>query len=244
MSFKGPSIAIENSAEYFVIRNCSFSNVAPYTLYGYHHSYYAAIFMDKAEFGLIENCTFINNRIGVTILYAEYINITNCRFIGSHEDPVTGCGVGVYMGRGEWLNIVDNYFKDYYVSVHIASSKNNILDGNHFENLLRNYTGDGVYFDDVNSSIIANNDFLGCDAKSQFSDVTIAGLSIAGMGDQSITLNPNCHDIRVSGNRFYDLDGNLITDSSSIPAFDIPIILGTIVSIAILGIMRRKKKIN
>ncbi len=243
---QGASIAIENSVEHFIIRNCFFSNVI-FDLYTAPRflSYYAGVYVGKAEHGLIENCTFNNNFIGISIENAEHVNITNCRVIGSHDDNETGFGFSVYIHEGEKVNIMYNYLINYYSGLIIRDSEYCIVDHNHIENLLVGVPdANGVYFDGVNNSVITNNDFFGCVSITQLSNITTSGLSIAGLGDNPITIGPNCHNVRVSGNRFYDMNGNLIEGSTSIPAFDIPIILGTIVSIAIIGIMRKKKKIS
>ena len=242
---QGPSIVIEDSAEHFIIRNCSFSNVEFYYLTAtFHHSYYAGIYLEKAESGLIENCTFTNVFTGVSIREAENVDITNCRMIGSHTDNLTGFGRSIRIDEAKEVNITYNYFINFYGGIKIRDSENCIVDHNHIENLLWGVPdATGIYFDNVNSSAVTNNDFYGCGPVTQSSNVTISGLSIAGFGDNSIVVNPNCYNVRVSGNRFYDMDGNLIMDSS-IPSFDMPIILGTIASIAIIGIMRKKKKIG
>lgn len=243
---RGPSIAIEDSVEHFVIRNCSFYNVIfDGNTASRFLSYYAGVYIGKAEYGLIENCTFNNNFIGISIEDAELVDITNCRIIGSYNDSETGFGFSVYVDKGERVSIVNNSLINYYSGLIIRNSEFCTVENNYIENLLLGVPdANGVYFDSVNSSAITNNEFVGCVAISQLSDVTISGLSIAGFGDSSIIVNPNCHDIRVYGNRFYDMDGNLIADDSSIPAFDIPIILGIVVSIAIIGILWRKKKIS
>ncbi len=238
-------IAIENSVEHFIIRNCSFSNVE-FDLFTaiYVLPYYGGIYIEKAEFGLIENCTFSNIHIGVSIIDAENIYITNCRMLGSHTDNKTGFGLSVFIDKAENVSISYNYLVDFYHGIMIRNSENCIVDHNQIENLLWGVPdATGIYFFYVNSSAIISNDFYGCGPVTQDSNVTTSRLSIAGLGDNSILVDSNCYNIRVSGNRFYDMNGNLI-DGSAIPAFDIPIILGTIASIAIIGIMRRKKKIS
>lgn len=238
-------IAIKNSVEHFIIKNCSFSNIE-FDLFTaiFSLTYHAGIYIEKAEYGLIENCTFTNLYGGVSIYEAESINITKSRFVGSHNDNETGFGRSIRINKAENISIINNYVINFYGGIRIDESEDCIIDHNYIENLLWGEPANGVYLDSVNNSAITNNDFVGCVATSQFSDVTISGLSTAGLETNTIIINPSCHNIRVYGNRFYDMDGNLIDGSTSIPAFDIPIILGTIVSIAIIGIMRRKKKIS
>ena len=237
-------IAIKNSVEHFIIRSCSFSNIEHnmYTVSIHHFSYFAGIFMEKAEYGLIENCTFTNIYIGVSMRSAENVVITNCRMIGSPTDNKTGFGGSILIEKAENVNITNNYFINFYHGLQIRDSENCIVDHNHIENLLAGVAdADGIYFAEVNNSAITNNDFYGCIAITQQSDVIISGLSIAGLGNNSINIDSSCHNIRVFGNRFYDMNGNLLGGSTSILAYDKPIILGTIVSITIIGIMRKKK---
>lgn len=243
---RGAGITIMNSAEHFVIKNSSFSDVV--ALYG--HYIFAGIYIEKAEFGLIENCTFVNNYFGIAIYEAENMTIINNTFIGSHDDPLTGMGPAVYIDEGKEVNISYNYIKDYYNGVFIANSENNYVDHNHIENLIFGYTSDaGIYFDNVNNSAITNNDLYGCNATTQNSNLAIAGigsnLAIAGIGSNPIFVNPNCFNILVRGNRFFDINGNLIlSETTNIPGFPLPIVIGIVIVIAVIGISRMKRRMK
>ena len=239
----GAGLTILNSAEYFVIRNSSFSDVAQ--LYG--HYIFAGICIDKAEFGLIENCTITNNYYGISIVNVEHVTIINNTFIGSHDDPLTGMGPAVYIDRAEDVNVTYNYIKDYYMGVMLRRSEYSVIDHNHIENLLFGYTSNaGVYFYHTNDSAITYNDFYGCESsETQVS----SALSMAGVTD-SIYVDPNCINIYVHGNRFFELSedpsedpsDDLIVSNPSIPSYHLSLIIGIVITIVIIKMSRIKRR--
>lgn len=199
---RGACIQIIDSSEYFVIRNNNLSGVI--ALYG--HDIFAGIYIEKSEFGIIENNTLYHNYHGIVVLEAEEIIIRDNDIIGSHTENFTGMGCAVLIDEAKQVNITDNRIINHYNGVVIYDAEDCFVDYNHIENLLFGHTSDtGVYFDNVTGGSITYNDFYGCNATTQGS----TGLSTAGFGSNPIMLQ-NCIDILVFGNIFHGIDNNTV----------------------------------
>ncbi|MFW9971344.1 MAG: NosD domain-containing protein [Candidatus Odinarchaeota archaeon] len=222
---RGACIYIIDSAEYFIIRNCNLSN----SIKLYSSDKFAGIYIEKAEFGIIENNTFYKDYIGVSIYEAENVIIRYNEFIGSHNINETGYGRGVLVNEGKEMTITNNTFINYYEGVVIFDSEDCYVDYNYIENYLFEYVAEaGVSFINVNGGSITYNDFYGVISKTQNS----TGLSTAGIGSNPILLE-NCFNIAVYGNRFYDMNGNLIGSTDN-PFFNI-IIFVVLIGIGAIG---------
>jgi len=199
-------VSIE-TAEHFIIRNCTISNYAA----PYGHHIYAGIYIEKGEYGLIENCTIINCSRGISMYEAkDSLKITNNKFIGSHNDSKTG-GNAIVIQEAKGVNISYNDIFNYYSGIIVKDAEEIYIENNRIETNF-GYTSDtGVYFVGVNNSEITNNDFYGCEATTQDSD----GISISGDGDSNPIILENCYNIKIYGNRFFDSDGNQIGVSTS-----------------------------
>ncbi len=206
-NFSGPCLSIIDSAEFFIIRNSSFS-------YGAHKRFTgrisnAGIYMEKAENGVIDNCTFFHNKFGISILEAEKLNITNCRFFGSHNITYTGWGTAVVIQEGKEILISRCYTLNYYSGFVVRDSEEVYIDLNHIENNLFGHTDDtGVYFRYVNDSAITSNDFYGCESSTQES----FGLSTSNFGASPITTE-NCRNITIFGNEFFNGNDDVDDDN-------------------------------
>jgi len=199
-NFSGGCLSIIDSTEFFIIRNCSFS-------YGAHKRFTgrdsnAGIYIEKAENGVIDNCTFVHNKNDISILEAEKLNITNCRFLGDHNTTYTGWGNAVTIQSGKEILISRCYTLNHYSGFVVRDSEEIYIDLNHIENNLFVNTDDtGVYFRYVNDSAITNNDFYGCESSSQ--ELSTSGLSTSGFGANPITTE-NCRNITIFGNEFFN----------------------------------------
>ena len=199
-NFTGGCLTILDSAEFFIIRNCSFS----YGAGKYQLNSYAGIYIEKAENGVIDNCTFRHNFHGIAILEAEKINISNCRIIGSHDDPETGWGKAIYIREAKEVRVSRSYTLNHYDGFCSWDSTEIYIDLNHIENNAFGHISDtGVYFNNVNDSAITNNDFFGCNSTTQAS----SGLSTSSFSDYPI-VTENCYNISVIGNKFYNGNDN------------------------------------
>ena len=224
------------TAEYFIIRNVM---VSEYSAYGHYR--YAGIYIEKGEFGLIENCIFINCSTGLSMFEAkDEIIITNNTFIGSHNDPITGMGKAIKIGEAKGVYINNNYIYNYYDGIVVRDAEEIIIDNNRIEALHVNGTiptisNTGVYFYGVHDSEITNNDFYGCTFDGHDYDVSTSGSS-----NLKTSFN-NCYNITTYGNRFYDFDGNLIIDNLDDPDNEsnnlMFIILTIVISFIVIGLV-------
>jgi len=222
---KTAHMSIEN-AEYFVIRNVIVSEYsAPYG-----HYTFAGLFIGNGTFGLIDNCTIINCTTGISLAngrnlpdITDTIKITNCSFIGSHNNPITGMGkaigiTGVSFGdvynysitTVKNVNISHNNIYNYYDGIVVRKAEEINIENNRIETSFGYISDTGIYFYGVNDSRIIDNDFYGCEfAGHEYDDPFepfFSGLKTS--------LIENCYNLTIYGNRFYDLDGNLIGDPS------------------------------
>lgn len=202
-------ISIEK-AEYFIIRNVTVSNYAK----PYGHHIFAGIYIGKGEYGLIDNCTIINCSHGISLAEAkDSLKITNCKFIGSHDDPITGMGCAVLIHEAKGVNISYNDIYNFYSGVVIYDAEECYVENNRIETSFVNISNTGVYFSSVNDSTIKNNDFYGCKSETQNS----TEISISSFDDPIIL--DDCINIIVYGNNFYS---NLIDDPNIPNDPDVP----------------------
>jgi hypothetical protein len=223
--------------EHFIIRNVTVSNYAKPV----GHYTFAGIFIGNGQFGLIEDCTFINCSIGISLAngrsfekniclsqITHTINITNCRFIGSHNASDTGLGFAIELQgtkfshvNGSYIGVLaiengsnivrirniivsHNDIYNYYGGIRASIAKDIYIGNNRIETTFGYLVEVGIYFYTVNNSTITNNDFYGCELGGH--DYDEPKTSSDGF---SIDLE-NCYNIEIYGNRFYDLNGNLI----------------------------------
>jgi len=211
-NFSGPCLSILDSAEFFIIRNSSFSYGAHKRFTGRNSN--AGIYMEKAENGVIDNCTFFHNRHGISILEAERLNITNCRFYGSHNASYTGWGKSILIWEAKEILISRCYTLNHYDGFVAQESEQVYIDRNYIENNAFGLISDtGVYFRYTNDSAITNNDFYGCEPSTQAS----FGLSTSDFSANPITIE-DCHNITVFGNEFFNGNDNIDDDNGDGPS--------------------------
>jgi len=199
-------------AEHFIIRNVTVSNYAS----PYGHYTFAGIYIGKGEYGLIENCTIINCSIGISLFEAkDEIKITNCNFIGSHDDPDTGLGKAILIDEAKGVNISYNDIYNYYDGIVVRDAEEIFIENNRVETSFGYISDTGIYFYGVNDSTIINNDLYSCNFTGHEYDVIMSsGVGGLKLSDDTLT---DCFNITIYGNRFYDLDGNLIIPTDPIP---------------------------
>lgn len=193
-------ISIEK-AEHFIIRNVAVSNYAKPA----GHHIFAGIYIGKGEYGLIENCSIVKCSHGICLSEAkDSLKITNCNFIGSHDDPKTGLGCAIIIREAKGVEISYNDIYNYYSGIVVKNAEEIYVNNNRIETCFGHISDTGVYFYTVDDSEITNNDFYGCKIDGHESDAIPSGT------DGLKTSFDNCYNIIVYGNRFYDLNGNLI----------------------------------
>lgn len=191
-----------DKAENFVIRNVVVSEYsAPYG-----HYTFAGIYIEKGEYGLIENCTIINSTMGLSMFEAkDEIKIIDNVFIGSHNNSETGRGAAILIQEAKGVEITNNDIYNYYDGIVVYDAEGINIEGNRIETSFGYISDTGIYFYGVNDSSIIDNDFYGCEfAGHEYDDPfdsSVSGLKISF---------DSCYNIEVYGNRFYDLNGNLI----------------------------------
>ncbi len=236
--------------EHFIIRNVTVSNYAKPA----GHYTFAGIYIGNGQFGLIENCTFINCSIGISLAnghswdltqITHTIEITNCRFIGSHNASDTGLGGAITLHGADFgyelgisrirnINISHNDIYNYYGGILVSDAEDIYIGNNRIETSFGYVVEVGIYFYTVNNSTITNNDFYGCELGGH--DYDEPKTSSDGF---SIDL-ANCYNITVYGNRFYDLNGNLIgVDELDEPFYWIFVIFGVAIVVAIVVVVVR-----
>lgn len=259
-------ISIEN-VEHFIIRNCIVSNYsAPYG-----HYTFSGIYIGNGTFGLIDNCIIINCTTGISLgnvisfnltklpdTITDTIKITNCKFIGSHNASDTGLGCAISItGRNygygfggdemvitnvKNVNISHNDIYNYYGGIIARLAEGIYIDNNRIETTFGYVVEVGIYFYNVNDSTITNNDFYGCEFGGH--DYEAPKTSSDGF---SIDLE-NCNNIEIYGNKFYDLNGNLIGGSSDNALnYWIFIIFGVAIAVVVVSSIifkKRKSKIE
>ena len=205
-------ISIEK-AEYFIIRNVTVSNYAK----PYGHHIFAGIYIGKGEYGLIDNVTIINCSHGISLAEAkDSIKITNSRFIGSHNDPDTGLGAAILIHEAKGVEITYNDIFNFYNGIVVYDAEDILIENNTIETSFGYISDTGIYFYTVGNSEIINNDFYGCNFTGHEYDDPFTSSGFEGL---KISLLENCYNLTIYGNKFYDLEGNLI-EGSDIP--DIP----------------------
>jgi len=221
-------ISIE-TAKHFIIRNCIFYNYSD-PCSGYTD---AALYIEKLEYGLIENNTFINCSRGISLYKAkDDVKIINNRFIGSHDDPDTGMGCAIKILEAKGINISYNDIYNYYDGIIVRDAEEVFIENNRIETSFGYISQTGIYFYGVNDSSIINNDFYNCNFTGHEYDVIMSS-EIDGLKLSKDTLI-NCFNITIYGNRFYDLDGNLIVDESDDKPDNIIFIISGVVSVSII----------
>lgn len=236
-------ISIE-TAEHFIIRNVTVSNYAK----PYGHHTFAGLYIEKGEYGLIDNCTFIDCSHGISFHEAkDAIKITNCKFIGSHDDPDTGLGCAILIHEAKGVNISYNDIYNYYTGIIVYDAEEIYIENNTIETTFGYVSEGGIYFVRVNDSEIINNDLYGCEFSGHEYDEPKT--SSNGIPIELV----DCFNIIVYGNRFFDLDGNLIEvpDGPDVPVATTPnywifILVGVaiiaIVVIVVLLVIKKKNK--
>ncbi len=239
-------ISIE-TAEHFIIRNVTVSNYAK----PYGHHIYAGIYIGKGEFGLIDNVTIINSSHGISLAEAKgSIKITNNKFIGSHDDPKTGLGAAILIHEAKGVNISYNYINNYYSGIVVYDAEDIYVEHNTIQTNFGYISDTGIYFYNVNNSEITYNDLYGCSFTGHEYEVIVSS-GIEGLAISNDLLT-DCFNITIYGNRFYDLDGNLIVPdepdepelSSTMPNYWIFIISGIaiVAVIIVVAVVLIKKK--
>jgi len=209
------------TAEHFIIRNCVFYNYsAPYG-----HYTFAGIYIEKGEYGLIENCTIVNCSTGISLYDAkDSLKITNCRFIGSHDNNITGMGAAIRIQEAKGVNISYNDINNFYDGIIVRDAESIYIENNRIQTNFGWISDTGIYFYSVNDSSIINNDFYNCTFDGHEYDEPETSSNRL-----KISFPNNCFNITVYGNKFYVLDGDLIEDLDGIDTLKcIFIILGVV----------------
>ena len=237
-------------AKYFIIRNVTVSNYAK----PYGHFIYSGIYIGNGQFGLIENCLIVNCSIGISLAngrgdpteITHTIKINNCRFIGSHNDSLTGLGFAISLygltfssgtTRIRNITVSHNDIYNYYCGIEARNAEDIYISNNRIETNFGYLVQVGIFFYTVNDSTITNNDLYGCEFGGH--DYEEPKASNDGF---SINMD-NCFNVLVYGNRYYDLDGNLITEFNELePIYWIFVILGIVIVVVVSLIIFKKRK--
>ncbi|KKL10284.1 hypothetical protein LCGC14_2557400, partial [marine sediment metagenome] len=195
------------TTEHFIIRNVTVSNYAK----PYGHYTFAGIYIEKGEFGLIDNVTIINSSIGISLYEAkDSLKITNSKFIGSHNDSKTGMGSAILIHEAKGVNISYNDIYNFYNGIVVYDAEEVYIENNRIETNFGYISDTGIYFYGVNDSAIISNEFYGCDFTGHNYAEPVISSKVDGL---STSLLENSINITVFGNNFYDLNGNLIKES-------------------------------
>ena len=241
--------------KHFIIRNVTVSNYAKPV----GHYTFAGIYIGNGQFGLIENVLIVNCSIGISLAnghsfditqITHTINITNCRFIGSHDDSLTGMGGAITLHGANFgyelgisrirnINISHNDIYNYYGGILVSLAEDIYIGNNRIETTFGYVVEVGIDFYTVNDSTITNNDFYGCELGGH--DYDEPKTSSDGFSIDLV----DCSNILVYGNRYYDLDGNLITEFNAPESiYWIFVILGIVIVVVVSLIIFKKRKSN
>lgn len=221
----------------FVIRNCIFTNtidVGEKT---------AGIYVIESEGGKIEHNNFTFCKTGIFSVESNKIDISYNSFIGDFKGS-SGIGKALWVYGAVELVVTYNYIIDYYDGIGIWDAKDSKVENNRIENYKFGYEAEtGIVFTNVNYSTIINNDLYGVDTSLQETkEISISGTSIVSYFNV-INLY-NSYHIEISGNRFYDMNGNLINPVQDLNILLIVFMFLTVISvvIGIIYIVRKKFK--
>ena len=233
------------------ITNVDFFEVKDSSFFNYIHpssrNEYAGLAIGNSSFGYVQNNIFINCSTGISLYEdAEDIQILNNRFLGSHNDSKTGMGKAIVVNDVISVIIEGNYIYGYYDGIAVKNAEKIYVNNNRIETLF-GYISTGLYFYSVFDSSVMDNDFYSCELTDWKSDVTDLTKTSGIDGLQTSTSSfIDCFNITVSGNRFYDLNGNLIdteqiVDNNLILFFVISLFVILIVVCSVIIIKFKKR---
>ena len=201
VSMIGCMISITN-VDYFEVKDCSFFNYSR----PYGSDIFAGLAIGNSRFGIIQNNIFTNCSDGISLYEnTEDVQILRNTFLGSHDNNLTGYGKGVVVRNIVSAIINDNYIYGYYEGIVVRNARKVYITNNRIETLFGYISDGGISFRDVNDSSIITNDFYNCTYIAQDVDkITSSG------NDLQTSSIIDSFNITISGNRFYDSDGNLI----------------------------------
>lgn len=140
----GSSILIENSNEYFKIKNCTVYNCEGYS---YPDNYNAGIKLKK-----VNNGTLINNNCSFNKLYGIYL--WECYNNTLSENTANVNNIGIYINRSNYIFISDNNVShNTYTGISLISCNNN----NVSINTIKNDIYYGIWIAGGNDNIISDN---------------------------------------------------------------------------------------
>ncbi|MHA1502431.1 MAG: right-handed parallel beta-helix repeat-containing protein [Candidatus Heimdallarchaeota archaeon] len=239
ISMIGVQLVIKD-VDFFVIRNCRFFNYSmPYGYIGF-----AGLSLDRCRYGTIENNIFEHCSIGLSAYHGcEDLIISRNDFLGSHDDSKTGMGKAIYITDIVSVQILENYIYAYYDGIVVFRAGKILITNNRIETIFGYISDTGIYFYYVDDSSITKNDFFGCDFGGREStNITASGNNIP----QTSTIE-HCNNLTIYGNKYYDLDGNLIgepipftVDYTIVIVFSVVIVL---VVVCTVFIVRKKIKV-
>ena len=195
------TLMIEN-VEFFKVEDCSFFNYSR----SYSHYIFAGLSIGNSKFGIIQNNIFTNCSNGISLYDdAEDIQVLNNNFIGSHNDTKTGMGKAILIHDVISVIIEENRIYGYYDGICVFNAGKIYISNNRIETLFGHISDTGIYFMSVNDSSIVTNDFYGCTFDGHDYDVITSDNEYL-----KLSAIEGCFNLIIYGNKFYDLDGNLI----------------------------------
>ena len=228
------------NVDYFEVRDSSFFNYS----HPYRSDEFAGLVVGNSRFGTIKNNIFTNCSTGVSLYDdAEDIQILNNQFFGSHNDTKTG-GKAILIINVVSVIIEENYIYGYYDGIGVWYAGKIHVMNNRIETLFGYISTTGLTFVSVNDSSVISNDFYGCTISEQDSDI-INTSEFDGLQTSSSSFI-DCYNLTVSGNRFYDLDGNLIASVQDLDVLLLIIIFMSFIAFFVVAnvvyVVRKKFK--
>ncbi len=256
----GGCILIDNSNNYFIIKNCWFN----YS--GMNHNFDAGVMLENTTNGIIENCIFSYVCGGVMMqFYCSDITISGNYLVSDHTTAgfgrafdlvyfsnniiITGNKVwnfreGMYVGRAYNCIIKDNYFKNTIWGedfddhcIFITRTNNSQIIYNNFDGVYSNVSNIVVEFDCSDNTITDNRKQPG--AKS-------LPIPLVSTYTNKLTTSESYEgliDIRRSHNNLIAHNRQFVPGSGQlIPGYEVWIVTG-LISISSISIILRKGRI-
>lgn len=150
------AIFIENSIDYFIIRNCTISNTGPegpifpfyctggILLYNVTNgklikndcsdNTHSGIHLQDCDNNIITENIVTKNRLGISLDLCDYNNITGNYANNNYDDPLDGLvgGLGMFIQWSNYNNISDNTANNNQIGIELQQSNYNTVSGNTF----------------------------------------------------------------------------------------------------------------
>lgn len=232
-SLQGTGFYIENSVDYFLIKNCIFDNS------GRNDEHEAGVGMKNASNGRIVNCNFSFNLHGISVKESSYISIELSSILGSYIDILTGWGKIIFIDESHDIAVERIFSINHYDGICAFYSRNLDIRDNILVNEYHDFdTESAIYFFNTNYSSIVNNIIFGTSPTPIASSIRTAQDDILG-----ITLLESFFNT-VFGNRYFNInDFPEVNNELNIPGYNIFLFIVSI-SCIVLFLVRRKWRNN